>query len=114
MTTATPTPSTAASLKANRLPVWAPYLVGAVALAVAYLLIYQGKQLGGGVAMTVIAAVVLFLILLAVTSRIVEGPRAARNRVMTTTIYTAFVLAALPLISVAQTLIRNGVFRIDG
>ena len=113
MTTTTLTPN-AASLKANRLPAWAPYLVGAVAIAVAYAVIYAGKQLGGGVAMTVVAAVVLFLILLAVASRVVEGPRAARNRVMTTTIYTAFVLAALPLISVAQTLIHNGLSRIDG
>jgi phosphate transport system permease protein len=112
MTTTTLTPS-GASLKANRLPVWAPYVVAVVSAGIAYLAIYVGKQLGGGVAMTVIAAVVLFLVILAIAAWVVEGSRAARNRVMTTMIYTAIVLAALPLFSVAQTLIHNGVSRLD-
>ncbi|HEY7173665.1 MAG TPA: phosphate ABC transporter permease PstA, partial [Micromonosporaceae bacterium] len=114
MTTTTPAIAPNANLLARRLPRWAPYAVAVVSAVIAYLVIYVGGQLRGGVTMTVVAAVVLFLILLGATSRVVEGPRAARNRIATTTIYVAFALAALPLIYLVKTLIDNGLDRFDG
>jgi phosphate transport system permease protein len=114
MTTALSTPLTPLSLQARRLPKWAPAAVGAMALIVSYLLIYLGGVLGGGVALTVVVAVVLFLIALGAVSRVIEGPRAARNRVATSLIYAAFALAALPLYLVVKTLIVNGHSRLDG
>jgi len=111
MTTETLVP--AASLKARRLPRWAPWAIGVVSAVIAYLVIYVGGQLRGGVTMTVVAAAVLFLIILAVASFAVEGSRAARNRVFTAAIYMACALAALPLIYLVKTLIDNGLDRFD-
>jgi phosphate transport system permease protein len=111
MTTETLVP--AASLKARRLPRWAPWAIGVVSAVIAYLVIYVGDQLRGGVTMTVVAAAVLFLIILAVASFAVEGSRAARNRVFTAAIYMACALAALPLIYLVKTLIDNGLDRFD-
>src|SRR5262245_2404867 len=102
MTITTVTPNT--NLLARRLPRWAPYAIAVLSAVIAYLVIYVAGQLRGGVTMTVIAAVVLFLLLLGTTSRVVEGPRTARNRIATTTIYCAFALAALPLIYLVKTL----------
>src|SRR5262245_26378245 len=111
MSTATVSQRTA--LLARRLPRWTPPAIAVVSAAIAYLIIYVAGQLRGGITMTVIAAVVIFLILLGVISRLVEGPRAARNRIATTTIYAAFALAALPLIFLVKTLIGNGLERFD-
>jgi phosphate transport system permease protein len=96
------------SLRAHRLPRWAPYGIAALAVAVAIAVIYVGDVLGGGVAMTVVAAAIIFEVLLGGVSYAVEGSRAARNRIATSWIYGVFVLAALPLISVVRTLIVNG------
>jgi phosphate transport system permease protein len=101
------------SLRARRLPRWAPYAVFVAAVILAYLLIDAAGLLGGGVAMTVVAAAIAFLLLLGIVARVVEGARAARNRVVTALIYAAFLLAALPLISVVRTLIVNGHGRLD-
>ncbi len=111
MTTETLIP--AASLKAHRLPRWVPWAIGVVSAAIAYLVIYVGGQLRGGITMTVITAAVLFLIILGATAFSVEGSRVARNRVFTAAIYMACALAALPLIYLVKTLIDNGLDRFD-
>ncbi len=110
MTTLTQTPTTplTPSLYTRRLPAWAPYAVLVLAAVVSVIFIYLGHGLGGGVAMTVVATAVLFVVALSVTSRSVAGARRARDRVATTLIYGAFILAALPLISVVRTLVVNG------
>jgi phosphate transport system permease protein len=81
---------------------------------VALLLFKTGKLLGGGWVLTAVGAVLLFLIILGTASGVVEGGRAARNRVATSLIYSAFVLALLPLLSVVLTLIDKGRTRLDG
>ena len=111
MTTETLTRS--ASLKARRLPIWVPWAAGALSAVIAYLVIYVGGQLRGGVAMTVVAAAMLFVIILGAVSFSVEGSRAARNRVFATAIYMACALAALPLVYLVKTLIDNGLDRFD-
>ncbi len=113
MTTATLPGTTPLSLRARRIPTWMPYGLGVAAIVISYLLFGLGGLLGGGVTLTVVGAVVIFMILLGGTSRIVEGPRAARNRVVTASIYTAFALAALPLFLLVKTLITLGHSRLD-
>ena len=63
--------------------------------------------------LTVVGAVVFFLAGLALASGIVEGSRAARNRIATALIYSAFTLALLPLVSVVFTLVSKGTARLD-
>jgi phosphate transport system permease protein len=48
-----------------------------------------------------------------VLSRIVEGVRKATDRLVTTLVSTAFALALIPLISLAYTVVTNGVARFD-
>jgi phosphate transport system permease protein len=98
---------------ARRLPIWVPWAAGAVSAVIAYLVIYVGGQLRGGVTMTVVAAAMLFVIILGAVSFSVEGSRAARNRVFATAIYMACALAALPLVYLVKTLIDNGLDRFD-
>jgi phosphate transport system permease protein len=100
-------------LRTRHLPSWAVLAVAVGAVALAFLLFTTLKLLGGGPVLAIVGAVVLFLIGLAITSTIVEGGRAARNRVATALIYSAFILALLPLISVVVTLVSKGLQRLD-
>jgi phosphate transport system permease protein len=108
------TAPSATQIRVRRLPVWVPYLTAVAAAVVALLLFKTAKLLGGGWVLTAVGAVLLFLIFLATASGVVEGSRAARNRVATSLIYSAFVLALLPLLSVVLTLIDKGRTRLDG
>ncbi|NUR24350.1 MAG: phosphate ABC transporter permease PstA [Catenulispora sp.] len=100
-------------LRGRRLPKWAPWALAAGAAVLSYLAIYLGGLLDGGWVLTIVVAVVLYLVLLTVFATLTEGSRAARNRVATSLIYSAFVLALLPLLSVVFTLISKGVSRLD-
>ncbi|MEN3307258.1 MAG: phosphate transport system permease protein [Micromonosporaceae bacterium] len=108
-----PTLSIASELQVRRLPRWVPYAAAAGAAILAYLIFYVGKVMGGGWALTAVGAVLIFLIGLLAVSGVVEGRRAATNRVATTLIYAAFTLALLPLISVVATLVDKGRTRLD-
>jgi phosphate transport system permease protein len=104
-------PST--GLRTRRLPGWAPWALAAGSVLVSFLAVYAGGLLGGGPVLTAVVAMLVYLAALSLTARAVEGPRAARNRVATSLIYSAFVLALLPLLSVAWTLVSKGVQRLD-
>ena len=54
-----------------------------------------------------------YSVTLYVLSRIVEGVRKATDRLVTTLVSTAFALALIPLISLAYTVVTNGVARFD-
>jgi phosphate transport system permease protein len=107
-------PPGAAQISLRRLPAWLPYLLAVLAAAAGVLLFRVAGLLGGGWVLTAVGAVLLFLIILGVFSAVVEGGRAARNRLATSLIYSAFVLALLPLVSVVLTLIDKGRGRLDG
>jgi phosphate transport system permease protein len=64
--------------------------------------------------LTGVVAAVLFVAGTAAISTVVEGGRAARNRVATTLIYGAFALALAPLLSVVWVLLSKGIERLDG
>ncbi|GIJ48643.1 phosphate transport system permease protein PstA [Virgisporangium aliadipatigenens] len=99
-------------LKAKRLPTWAPVAVAAAAIVLAAGLV-MGTGWGGPVLTGVVAAV-LFIVGLGVAGGVVEGRRAGSNRVATTLIYSAFLLALAPLLSVAFVLVTKGFERLDG
>jgi phosphate transport system permease protein len=104
--------STRSSLSNRRLPDWAPAGVGAAAIAIAVLAVYLPDV--GGPVLTGVAAVLIFLVGLAVLSATVEGGRAARNRLATSLVYSAFVLALAPLVSMTATLLSKGTERLNG
>jgi len=56
---------------------------------------------------------VLFDIVLYVISRIVEGSRRALDRLVTSLVSTAFIIALLPLVSLVWTVILGGMARLD-
>lgn len=61
-----------------------------------------------------VVAVVLHTVLLYAASYAVEGRRKAKDRLITILVTTAFSLAIVPLISLAYTVVSNGLARFDG
>ena len=102
------------NIHTRRLPGWASSAIAATAAVLAYVLFKQLGLLGGGWVLTVVGALGLFLVGVLAVSSAIEGGRAARNRIATSLIYSAFVLALLPLLSVAATLVNKGRSRLDG
>jgi phosphate transport system permease protein len=111
VTTTTAPITTGAALTARQLPRWAPLGVAAVAVALAVGLVYLPGN--GGAVLTGLTAALLYIVGTAVVSTVVEGARAARNRTATTLVYSAFLLALAPLLSVAWTLLDKGTERLS-
>jgi phosphate transport system permease protein len=88
-----------------QLPSWAPMLVGVVAVAAGALpmVVLGWGVLGGGV-----VAALVFLVGLPVWSRAVEGSRKSTDRLMTSLIWSAFVLAMIPLVTLIWTVVSKG------
>jgi phosphate transport system permease protein len=112
--TATTLPAAAqVELRARRLPQATPWVLAVVALALSFLLFDVVDLLGGGTVLVVVGTAVLFVLLLSIASLAVEGRRVARNRIATTLVYTALILAMLPLVSVVATLVSRGRTRLS-
>ncbi len=79
--------------EAAKLPRWAPLGFAAVGLVVAVLL----RTTGTGIALAVPVGWAVFVVGLTAASRIVEGGRKATDRLATSLISSAFLLALLPL-----------------
>ena len=89
------------------LPGWATYaVVGAAALLAAAALLVAGAFT---VALMLVFAVPVAAIVLYGWSRAVEGPRRAKDRVITLLIASAFGLAMLPLISLLYEVAKRGI-----
>ena len=99
-------------IRSRKLPVVINLAVAIAAIAVAAALVL-GAGIGNWVLVTVVAGIFYLVGLFMAASR-VEGRRAARNRIWKALIYTACVLAILPLASVVWTLVSKGVARLDG
>ena len=93
-----------------RLPRWAPALVAAIAAASSGLL---ALTLGWGPVAWVVVALVILVIGLPAWARVVEGGRAAKDRLVTTLVWTAFALALVPLVSLVWEVLSNGLGVID-
>jgi phosphate transport system permease protein len=93
------------TLAQPRLPHWAGWLVAALAAATAALVsLSLGWNLAGGA----VLAVVLFGVALPTWSRLVENSRAAKDRLVTTLVWSSFAVALVPLVSLLATVLKHG------
>ncbi|MEY9938802.1 phosphate ABC transporter permease PstA [Streptacidiphilus sp. MAP5-3] len=95
------------SLTARRLPKWAPAAVAAVAIAL-------GCAIGAGFGITSklqwgLMAVILFVVGQYVLSTAVEGRRWAKDRLATSLVWSAFILAVIPLFGLIYYTIAQGI-----
>ena len=105
------------SLSSGHLPRWAPWALLAVSLLIGFTpfaleAVASGSDLN--IAGSVVLGAVIYLVLIYVMSRIVEGSRKALDRLITGIVTSAFAIAMVPLVSVAITVVANGVARFDG
>ncbi|WP_329281173.1 phosphate ABC transporter permease PstA [Streptomyces sp. NBC_00691] len=102
----------ASSLSSARLPRWSPIAIAAGSIAAGI-----GIGLGAGwhsrVQWGMIAALLFVLITYALTTK-VEGSRQAKDRVATSLVWVCFVLAVIPLLSLAWVTISKGMDVLDG
>jgi phosphate transport system permease protein len=103
--------ATPQALRTRKLPVVAQAGIAVVAVALAAAVVL-GTGIGNWV-LVVVAAAILHLAGLYIAASRVEGRRSATNRTWTALIYSACVLAVLPLASVVWTLLSKGVERLD-
>lgn len=116
MSATTSTTGITNSLTAGRLPKWSTWLVLGASLAI-MCAIFGFMAAGSGAEFNVVGAVVLgtilFDIAIFVLAYLVEGIRQAKDRLVTSLVVTAFIVALLPLISLLFTVISNGLARFD-
>ena len=105
-------PGTSPKLTAGQLPAWTSGVVLAVSLVAAASLFALADSFG--VIRTLAVALVIYAIVIVAASAIVEGKRKAQDRLATTLVTSAFVLALLPLVSLVISVIGNGSARFDG
>jgi phosphate transport system permease protein len=68
---------------------------------------------GGNTAVTAVGSFGLYLLIMEIAARVVEGPRQAADRRATTLVAGAFLLALIPLISVTWETVAKGLPRFD-
>lgn len=112
MSQTTVTPPKAPVFSTARLPRWAPAVIAVASIALSI-----GLSLVAGwdskVQWGLIAALFFVIGSYGVTARI-EGPRQAKDRVVTSLVWVCFILAIVPLLSLAWTTISNGAQIVDG
>ncbi|GHF80706.1 phosphate ABC transporter permease PstA [Streptomyces griseosporeus] len=100
------------SLRGARLPQWGPYAIAAGSVA-AGLGISAGAGLHSSIQWALIAAVLYVLGTYGIAAR-VEGRRQAKDRVATSFVWVAFLLAVIPLASLVWATVKRGVKVLDG
>jgi phosphate transport system permease protein len=118
VTTFTPIQQTTVtnSLTAGRLPTWAPWALLGASWAVMsgfFYLLQLGSEGEFNIAAAIFLGTILFDVLIFVIAYLVEGARQARDRLVTSLVATAFIIALLPLVSLIFTVIINGFARFD-
>lgn len=112
MSQTTVTPDNAPVFATSRLPRWAP-----AGIAVASIVLSIGISLAAGweskIQWGLIAALLFVIGSYVVTAR-VEGPRQAKDRVATSIVWVCFIVAVVPLLSLAWTTVGNGAQIVDG
>lgn len=104
------------SLTTGRLPKWVPWalLAGSWAvMCVVFALVATGSGGDFNIAAALLLGTILFDVLIVVISSLVEGRRQAVNRLVTSLVATAFIIALLPLVSLIYTVLANGLARFD-
>jgi phosphate transport system permease protein len=102
----TPSQQRAAGRRLTRLQRWVPWAVGGGALAIAFLAIGVFGVLT--IPSVIGLAAALYVVAITVTSRVVEGPRWATDRLATTLVNFAFAVALIPLVSLLWTVVAKG------
>ena len=108
-TSASRTSST--GLTTGHLPKWTPWVIlsGALAIVgVVFAVIGTASGEGLNVPGWLILSAVIYLVLITVVSSIVEGNRKAVDRLVTGVVTIAFLIAMVPLVSVAYTVVTLG------
>ena len=114
MTSLTSTPKAdqgTLQLTGRRLPRWTPLALGGGAVALGLLVQITGWT-AIGLAPGVVAACV-FVLAQATASLVIEGRRHAKDRIATTVIYAAFVVALTPLLWILITVLLKGLSAFD-
>ncbi|MFF7314856.1 phosphate ABC transporter permease PstA [Streptomyces sp. NPDC008137] len=111
MSTATVSPKGPSTLRGARLPKWAPYgiAVGSIAVAI-------GIGLAAGLHSRVqwgLIAAILYVVGTYAIATAVEGKRQAKDRIATSLVWVAFLLAVIPLASLVWSTITRGVKVLD-
>ena len=105
------------SLTSARLPKWAPWALLAICWVVMAVVFAFLQASTGSADYNIVGAIffgtVLFDVLLVTVSYLVEGSRKARDRLVTSLVSTAFVIALLPLVSLVFTVVIDGWKRFD-
>lgn len=107
----------ALSLKQGQLSRWVPWsLLAAIAIAIGVITFVLAAAGGTepNIAGWLIMTGVSYLVLITVLSGIVEGRRKAVDRLVLGLVTGAFLVALVPLISVAWTVVQFGISRMDG
>ncbi|MFJ4539009.1 phosphate ABC transporter permease PstA [Streptomyces tibetensis] len=111
MNTATVTPKGPSTLRGARLPTWSPYAIAAGSIALAV-----GIGLAGGLHSRVQWGLIAAILYVAGTYAIaaaVEGKRQAKDRIATSFVWVAFLLAVVPLASLIWSTVVRGVKVLD-
>jgi phosphate transport system permease protein len=111
MSTATVTPKGPSTLRGARLPKWSPYAIAAGSIALAV-----GIGLAGGLHSRVQWGLIAAILYVAGTYAIaaaVEGKRQAKDRIATSFVWVAFLLAVVPLASLIWSTVTRGVKVLD-
>jgi phosphate transport system permease protein len=117
MTTTTQARPIENAYSAGQLPRWAPPLI-LISSLVTFVIIFLFLQAGQpasefNIVGVVLYGVLLFAVVLTTVSRLVEGHRRAMDRLMTTLVTLAFLVALVPLVSLLYTVVINGSARFD-
>ena len=119
-TTLTPvmpeSPGIVNSLTTGRLPTWAPWalLIGSwVVMSVVFMIVQAANGGDFNIAAALFFGTILFDVLIFAVAYLVEGARQARDRIVTSLVGTAFIIALLPLVSLMFTVVTSGVARFD-
>jgi phosphate transport system permease protein len=110
--TRAPAPSAGPSLRGRRLPPYAPAGV-AVAAVLITLLLWATTGFAGRAGFVVVA-VLLFVVALTALSFGIEGRRQAVDRLFTTLVTAAFLVAALPLLLIVGYTVKEGGSALSG
>jgi phosphate transport system permease protein len=116
MTVISPAAGITNSLTSGRLPRWAtPALLVGSWIAFAIIFGLMAAATGGefNLVLALFLGTLLFNVLVFVVSLLVEGTRQAKDRLVTSLVTTAFIVALLPLVSLLSTVVINGLPRFD-
>ncbi|WP_199551620.1 phosphate ABC transporter permease PstA [Streptomyces sp. N35] len=101
----------ASTLQGARLPSWAPYVIAAGSIAVGC-----GIGLAGGLDSRIqwgLIASILFLLVTYLLAAKIEGGRQAKDRMATSVVWVAFLLAVIPLVSLIWETVARGIKVLD-